>query len=249
MLSDKELINLIDWLYRILSVLCPLIVLILGVIITCIKGKLVKLLGIACMADGIKAVFLNSILLAMATGHLGEKEYSDLLGVNSYLQWVLILINTVCICLFLKRRYGARVMLPCVLLLAGQLVIPLLVANGLFRADIIHYPEEHIRLISLLLSLFSIASGVIIIRAFLKNRSREDLIPRTGMLMIFQVAFLVIYAALYLFEVIYIHISGNIWDYSNAMVRILSFIGLAVSLILPIYLVSRPGREVSGDER
>ncbi len=242
MISDKELINLIDWLYRILSVLCPLIVLILGVIITCIKGKLVKLLGLPMIFSGIYNLIWGSYKLAVLLGQAGEDQLGVLGSASSYISVAINILTLVCTCTFLKKRYGSNLFLPCGLIFLGQLIIPLLIANGLFQAKIIETPYEHIYFVSFLQTLFAIAGEIIIILAFLRNREKEKLIPYTGTIKIISASLTIIYAAYFITNALYIRTNGTDWPHLQGVYYVLELISQLTPLILPIYIVSRPGR-------
>ena len=242
MSSDTDIAALLLLIFRVVSILGSLSLFALGTVIVCIKEKLVKLLGLPMIFSGIYSLIWGSYKLAALLGQAGEDQLGALGSASSYISVAINILTLVCTCTFLKKRYGSNLFLPCGLIFLGQLIIPLLIANGLFQAKIIETPNEHIYFVSFLQTLFAIAGEIIIILAFLRNREKEKLIPYTGTIKIISTSLTIIYAAYFITNSLYIRTNGTDWPHLQGVYYVLELISQLTPLILPIYIVSRPGR-------
>lgn len=221
---------------RWLPVIAGLGLLVTGIMITAGKEKSVKVLGIGYILSSVP-VILSS--LATIFIHISSaKAYSAYAVWNSYLSLFCNIGFLVCVCIFLHRKYGKKLIyIPVLAVSIGGTVITrivsILLAKGLGSRDNYLWISMTLQINSFVTDA---AVALIIIIVFYMNRKNEDLIPKTWLCMTIGLAGSALRALTYVAYYLTLINNFRIRSSSENMISLAVAFTALFAVVTPLYI-------------
>jgi len=225
---------LLNYLVMFMPIAGALGLLVTGIMVTACKEKTVKFLGICFILESVSSMINGSKILILRSV-MNAKTFANYSVSSSYISAVCGLAALVCICVFIHKNYGKKLIyIPVLSVQVGgwlvSRVVVLLLNKTLGGQNIAAW----ISMTNLINSfVISAAVSIIIIVVFFKNRKNEKVIPQAWLCKIIALAcslFGLLFNCLYYMSMI-----------MKMRVRYDLYISLIVSafslscLILPVY--------------
>ncbi len=250
-MTDGIFINLLIWAYYISRTASVFIFLALGVVITANRYRPTKVLGISYIITSVSAIL--SLFLSVFQ-HFGSAEmYSSLQTASSVVMNLCSIGVNVCICLYIHKNYGMKkIYFPVFIMLAVSWIINMVIIAVVNHSDMDGSNRGFV--IAVLMNVaglvFSVASSVIIIRAFYVNQQKEKAIPKYWLLSVITLFWSAFTSSLNIINYLVLMqkygsngtpnptgIAGFWLTNQNIIFTLTGIAGAAISLIIPIYIV------------
>lgn len=157
-----------------------IVLLVVGILITSNKIKPTRILGIAFIISAVTSLISRSTGLLMRYGNV--ETFARTSSATSVIVFAGSIAATLCVCIFLHKRYGSKfvyiplLLLPLVSRFASVIVTSALNGSGVSSSELGYWISLVYNINSLVTE---IAAALIIIIILYKNSSKEDLIPKT----------------------------------------------------------------------
>ena len=235
---DDSLTALAPVLYLYVRPFIVGIALLAGLITLLCKTKSTKVLGLGIVLSSVSSI-LDCIFQVMIKTTTAEAAY-EFNSSAGIIQFFLLTGSILCLCLFIHKNYGKKLIyLPLLLIPLAEAALTIVVARSLGNA--LSGDELGIRtsISTLIISCISgIITSLIVIHAFFTNRDEEEVIPKAWLCKVIALAGSVLQSAtilaIYLMQLQDKALSAAQGD---SLFMMTVFAGTLFTIVFPLYLM------------
>lgn len=244
---------LLSYLYMFGRPAIMVVNLILGIVIICTKEKITKLFGAAITIGSIGGIL--DVLYQFGLRLFGSVEtVVTFANVNSYVSIVLGIASEVFLYLYVKNRYGTKLITGIILLIGGNTMSTVIafIVGRFITPDSFDNPSQSSYFLFSITTIFMLAFPIAWLIIFLKNRHKENELKSLWLERAIGVADTLFNLSLNLYMFFALNGTTSVRDLNIAQVNIEKYqiIGVLVfavlNLLMSIYVVAK-GRKAPKD--
>lgn len=162
----------------LLKLITGIAVMTMGILIAVNRIKSTRVLGIGLIISSIDLIY--SFYLKCIAYTVSVSAYSKAAQMERYIRIIIILAAPFCVCHFVHKRYGKKLIyIPVQIILLVAPILSSIIVNVMYKSDC--FDGNHELLLSahsnLFSFIFSAIATIILIVAFYRNRDKEEIIP------------------------------------------------------------------------
>lgn len=235
-MDDYTLLGLISILYVYIRPFIYGIAVLAGLITMLCKPKSTKILGLSFILSSASSILDCIAQIVLKTQ--GDQAYVDFSSSMGLIQFVLGIGAIVCLCIFIHKNYGKKLIyLPLLLIPLAEAVVSIITALTLghtLTADILMYGVSVSSVI--IPFIFGAVSSLIVIKAFFDNRDDEEVIPKAWLCKVISLAWSFIVAVA--LTVIYVSaMQSEISGQADMLPMLIAVVTSVVALVFPLYVM------------
>lgn len=258
MLSANPFVFIMVFFPYVIVLVSVIVMAVIGIMIAVSKVKPTRILGVAYIMSAVMTGFALAAKFVKLVFVFSHELISGLSTASTIISFICSVGISVCVFLFLYKRYGAKLVYIPVIIVSVIGAVANVVAYVLYRPGIGLLNSYMIDLTRCIIDFITATvSTIAIIYVLHKNRKKEDIIPRVWKFRIFIYVWIVIAfvynCAIYILDIVSLGVSMEDWDryYRIAHVRdvlsymegLITIIGCLVALVIPIYVLVRVSRK------
>lgn len=161
----------------LLKLITGIAVMTMGILIAVNRIKSTRVLGIGLIISSIDLI--NSFYLNCIAYTTSVSAYSKAAQMEGYIRIIIILAAPFCVCHFVHKRYGKKLIyIPVQIILLVGPILSSIIVNVMYKSDCFDGNHALFSAHSNLFNfIFSAIATIILIVAFYRNRDKEEIIP------------------------------------------------------------------------
>lgn len=226
-------------LFYIVRPVIFLAIAVFGFIILFSKTKSTRILGLSFVLTSVANLLECASIFVIRLG--GQAVYLNYVNIESIVQIVVMIASPLCMCIFIHRNYGKKLIYIPLLIIPVLTIVARIVINesfnglGFYGNDLVKWANTVNTINNFILG--SVASVILII-VFYKNRKTEQVIPLAWIFEIVGLVGSAFYSFFLCISYLTMYQDGRMAsDFSNSATMSAGFLMAMVSMVFPIYVM------------